>query len=151
MIVDVQKAGIFRHSVLAQMMNRAFGEQSQGVQSGVTTSGKGARLHLLVDSGQNQAKANAILDNYDTLTVQTDKLEINDDDVDTATITCATIDPDMDWIAMLDGEVYATGTVSAVAGVVTLTLHSAVAGTFEVWIMRRTGTYASGHVTIGAV
>lgn len=118
--------------------------------SGVSVSDKSI-IHLLDESQSNQDKAQAILDNYNTLTVTADKTTMNEGDADPV-ISCNDVaisaDANVNYVTLLDNEVYASGTDTVTAGLVQLTLSSPVAGVYEIFIYRDNDTFASGSITI---
>jgi hypothetical protein len=108
-------------------------------------------IHLLDDSQANQDIAQAILDNFGALVVTADKTTMIEGDAG-PTISCndALIagDATVNYVVLLDGDDYASGTDVVTVGIADLTLASPVAGVYEIFLYRTSGNYASGSVTI---
>lgn len=117
--------------------------------SGASSGESGITLHVVNDS--HDALAQTILDAMNTLLVLATKTEIQADGVDQTVITMVTVDTALDWILFSDGEIIGSGTEAAVAGVVTLEFESDVGGAYEIWLVRRTGDYATGRVVVEAL
>lgn len=148
--VVVAKPGI-RTDALNVAVRSALGVQTTGVSVG----SYGMIAHLVDGATSGDiALAEAVLNGHNTLVVGTDKATITADDSDTATITCSDAglgaDAAIDYTVWLDGELFAQGSDNVVGGTVSLTLKSAVAGTFVIEIRRQSGNYASGYVTVEA-
>jgi len=112
----------------------------------------GAILHLPDGtSASDQNRAQAILDNYDGLTVTADKTTMTEGDPDPI-ISCIDVqivgDSEVGYAVMMDGEVYDSGTTPVVAGTATLTLVAPTNGIFIICIYRQSDSYASGLTTI---
>ena len=115
---------------------------------GVSVGPSGTKLHLPDDaSASDQNKAQKIIDNWGnlTLTASTTSMTVGDAD---PTITEDTNDTDLNYVVLLDGELYGSGVETAVAGTVTLELDSPEAGTYDIYVYRTAGNFASGSVTI---
>lgn len=122
-----------------------------GNTSGISTGPYGTIIHLLNEGQVYQDRAQGILDNWGGLTVTADKTTMTEGDADPV-VSCndAAISGDatVGYIVLLDGQLYADGTDTVTAGSVSLTLSSPVNGSYDVYIYRKSGTYASGKVTI---
>jgi hypothetical protein len=97
---------------------------------------------FLVDdaiSPANQIAVQNALNSIDTLSINKNKAAILPNGTDTVTFTHNTAQPSVKWFCYRDGELYASGTEAAVAGVVTLTLAVNVAGTYAVHIVNLNG------------
>ena len=144
--MDILKNVVLPIVAIDLMARNILGDTISGVSVSSNT-----RVHLIDDSQANQGKAQAILDNFDELLISADKTAMTEGDSDPV-VSChdALIadDSDVNYIVLLDGDDYASGMDTVVAGVVDLTLASPVAGVYEVFIYRTTGNYASGSVTI---
>lgn len=113
--------------------------------------GRGDGVYIKVDdAGQNIQKANAILDNWNSLLLATTQVVIDADGVDTAVITHSTPDANMNYYVWLGDSEYSFGTVAAVAGVVTLNLATETPGVYTVLLARQSGNYATGITIITA-
>lgn len=116
--------------------------------TGVSTGPRGTVIHLK-DTASNaiQNAINTLFANINALPVVTDKASLTSDDSDTATITLVTAQSSIEYIVLKDGEEYSTGTVIPSAGTATLTLKTALAGTYEVILINPDGS-ATGKVSI---
>jgi hypothetical protein len=115
---------------------------------GVSTGPYGTRLHLPDDaSTSEQNKAQKIFDNWGNLnlTASTTSMTVGDAD---PTVTYDTSDDDLNYVVLLDGEVYGSGAEAPVTGTVTLELDAPEAGTYDIYVFRTVGNFASGSVTI---
>lgn len=126
----------------------ALGVKTTGVN---LANGKGAIVLVDGADAADITKANSVFTNWGTLAVNTDKTSIAADNVDTATITFATLDAEVDYYVTKDGESYSSGTSTPVAGTVTLTLATDEAGLYRVYILRKVINWATGYVDIQAV
>jgi len=121
------------------------------VTSGVSASRDVTRIHLTDNNHSHQTTAQAILENYDSLTISADKITLSEGDADPV-ITCSdtTIagDSEMAYVVLLDGVLYADGTTAILAGSASLTLVSPLAGVYEIVLYRTADTYASGTIAI---
>lgn len=90
-------------------------------------------------SPANQVAVQNALNSIETLVVSKNKAAILANGVDTVTFTHNTAQPSVKWFCYLNGELYASGTESAVAGVVTLTLAVNVAGIYALHIINLNG------------
>jgi len=122
-------------------------------ESAVSTNNSNhTRIHL-PDSApaSEQTTAQAILDQYETLPVSASATALTEGDAD-PTITCDDSviagDTEMGYVVLLDGDLYADGTTPVNSGEASLTLVSPVAGTYDVYVYRLTGDYASGSVQL---
>lgn len=118
------------------------------------TLGSPAGMRVHIPDATSQAKQDQIqsaLDNYGALTVTADKTTMTEGDADPV-VSCndAAISGDatVGYAVLLDGQLYADGTDTVTAGSVSLTLSSPVNGVYDVYIYRKSGTYASGKVSI---
>lgn len=123
---------------------------------GASTGGGQMRAHLSENSAvADEKKAVGVLERYGALTIESDKASIVANGTDTATIRYAGIGT-VDWIAYLDGEVYATGEEMATASMITasmitLTLATEIRGQYEIHVISRGANAASGMVQVEAV
>lgn len=118
---------------------------------GVSTGPYGTRVHLPVGTSQaTQDKISALLEN-DQLVVSANKIVMDEGDSDPV-ISCedAVIasDTELGYVALLDGQMYGTGTTTVGAGVAQEILETPLQGVYEIVFFRKTGNYASGSVTI---
>ena len=145
--MDISKTINSHVAVLDAVAKEALGSDI----SGVTVNSKQSIINLATDTTDNRNTANNVLDNYGGLTVTADKTAMTEGDADPV-ISCndAAIsgDADVNYIVLMDGEEYASGTDTVTAGLAQLTLSSPADGVYEVYIYRNTGNYASGHITI---
>ena len=145
--MDIIINGTYPAEALNQIARNALGSATSGISIG----GGRSRIHLVNASPSNQDTANAILNNFGELIVSADKTTMNEGDADPI-ITCSdpaiSGDSDLGYLVMLDGVEYDAGTDTVIGGSVSLTLVSPVAGVYEIFLYRHTGTYASGSVTI---
>lgn len=118
---------------------------------GISTNSDGVIVHL--PDGISQASeilTDTILGVYGDLVVTTDKTSMTD--LETATITCSddaiSSDSSVGYVVLLDGMLYSSGDNPVVAGSSVLTLVTPPAGTYEVYMYRKTGNYQSGKVSI---
>lgn len=105
-------------------------------------------IHLPDDaSASHQNRANKIFDNWGNLnlTASTTTMAVGDTN---PTITYDTGDSELNYVILLDGNVYASGTETVIAGTLTLELDSPEAGTYEIYVYRLSGNFASGFVSI---
>lgn len=117
-----------------------------------TNSNHHTRIHL-PDSASTveQNKAQAILDNYLSLPISASATALTEGDA-APTITCDDSviagDTEVGYVVLLDGDLYADGTTPVNSGEASLTLVSPVAGTYDVYVYRLSGDYASGSVQL---
>jgi hypothetical protein len=144
--MDINKQLLFPSEVLKTILSSNI--PSAG---GVSTGPYGTIIHL-EDSASIavQLLAQAILDNWDALTVLSTSTELTEGDTDPVITVASGIGAteELGYAVLLDGEEYDTGDVTAVAGTVTLNLVSPDTGVYEVYVYRKTDNYYSGHVTI---
>jgi len=119
---------------------------------GVSTGGYGTILHLPDDASVVQReRAQALFDNAGGLNLVASATVLNEGDAD-PTISCndavLSADSNVGYVVVLDGESYSSGTDTVTAGAVSLTLVDPVAGVYDVYIYRLSGTYAWGSVQI---
>lgn len=138
-LVDVTKEQTITVPILDTVARAALG----GACTGVTKTKSLITIHV-DDAGQNVQKANAILDNWNSLLVATTQMTIDADGVDTAVITHETPDGQMNYYVWLGDTEYSFGTVDAVASVVTLNLATDTPGVYTVLLARQSGNYATG-------
>lgn len=144
---EVMIAGGARIEVIDRALKNGLGSKVVGASVG----GGKLRAHLTDQSAvADESTARGILENYNVLVIQSDKNSIQADGSDTATITYSTAGS-VDWVAYLDGQVYATGDEDAAGGLITLTLAVDVPGVYEVHVIERGGGFGTGFVQIGAV
>lgn len=119
---------------------------------GISTGPYGTIVHMPDSANPSeQSVIQTLLNQADTLAVAAVKTVMNEGDADPV-ITCddARIsgDAEVNYLVLLDDEVYAEGTASVVSSEATLNLVSPVAGVYDIFLYRRTGDYASGSVRI---
>jgi len=145
-MIDITSNVSIKIDVLNNMVRSILGVAT----SGVSTSG-GSIIHLIDESQANQDIAQAILDNYNTLTVTADKTTMVEGDADPV-ISCndaaIVADASVFFVTLLDNVVYAEGTDTVTAGLAQLSLTSPVAGIYEIFMYRDNDTFASGFITI---
>ena len=149
-IVPVEQALLYVDK-LDEVLRTVIGADYQGY----SRAPNGNTLTFLdsVSAGE-QATALAMVTAHHTLVVGTDKATITADDSDTATITCSDgglgADAMVDYTVWRNNVLYSEGSANVVGGTVTLTLKSAVAGTFVIEVRRQVDNYASGYVALAA-
>ena len=145
--MEITTETILNSDVIDTIARQALGMAT----SGISTSGRGTRIHLTNDAQENSDKAQAIFDMFGALLISADKTTMNEGDVDPV-ITCAdaniSLDANVGYVVLLDGQLYAKGTDVVVAGVVTLGLVAPIAGVYDIFIYRTSGNYASGFIRI---
>lgn len=143
MTVDIMSNVMTQIEVVDQMARDVI----NGV-AGVSTNSLGTTIHLTEPTTSNrEGKANKILDNWGDLTVTADKTTMSVGDV-APIITVNSATTDVGYAVLLDGTLYSSGTTPVIAGVATLILTSPEAGTYDIYIYRRSGSLMSGMVTI---
>lgn len=145
-MIDVEISSNTPVGLLDSVARAAIGAGCYGVSNrgGVTV------IHI-DDVGQNSQIANSILTSWNTLLVTSDKASITADGVDTATITHDSPDATLDYLVLLDGEGYADGGVTAVGGVVRLTLATDTLGIYTILLSRKMGNYATGQIMVTGI
>lgn len=123
---------------------------------GVSTGDYGSVIHVRDDVGSAViAKMETVLTAFGTLVVNTSAASIPGDDTTVATISSNTVDSSLDWLLvdLQTGDVLGSGTENAVAGVVSLNFKTSVPGSYDIWLVRKTGDFATGkaHVTVTEV
>ena len=145
MIIDISSNETIDTTCLDAVARSVLGNKTVGVSVMVGLS----RIHIT--DASDQSTAETIFNNWGSLTVTADKTVMDEGDADPV-VTCndASIssDSDVNYIVLLDGDVYASGTTTVTAGEATLNLVSPVDGVYEIFMYRTTGNYASGSVTI---
>jgi hypothetical protein len=112
-----------------------------------STGPYGSIIHV---PGQDTARALDIFANWNSLAVNKSKGVLIADGVDSVAISLNTNDAQVNWYLVLDGNIVGEGVEPSVAGVVTLNFSTGIAGNYQVWILRQTGNFASGFVSIVA-
>ena len=110
-----------------------------------------SKIHLPDDATQQtQDVAQAIFDNYDTLSILSTITNMTEGNPTDPIITnqVALADSQLGYIVTFDGEVYDEGTTPTTAGIATLNLVDPVAGEYIVYLYRLEGNFASGLITI---
>lgn len=144
-MVNILNSTRYNSELIDRLAKTAFGNSA-----GVSTGPYGTIIH--VPDGGNPETANELFAGIGALAVTTDKSTLADDGVDTATITCnaAAIsgDAQVGYVVTHNGDPYSAGDAAVTAGVVELTLATALAGRYDVWLFRKQATYQSGSVVI---
>lgn len=144
--MDITYNDTFNVFALDTMARTILGDNISGV-----TVGDNSRIHLINDTVNNQAKAQAIFDGSGDLVVSADKTMMTEGDSDPV-VTCADSaiagDVEVGYVALFDGQPYADGQTAVSGGVATLNLIAPVAGIYDIYLYRLTGNYASGSVQI---
>lgn len=145
--MDIISQSALPVSFLDVAARHALGEATSGVSAGGGTS----RIHLLDASLTNQKRAGDVLNHFGALRVTADKTTMTEGEADSV-VSChdAVIanDAELGYLALLDDEIYAQGRERVLSGRVSLTLDSPTAGVYVIYLYRRGGNYASGHVRI---
>lgn len=144
--MDITYNGTLNVFALDTMVRTILGDNISGV-----TIGDNSRIHLINDTANNQAKAQAIFAGLGDLIVSADKTTMTEGDSDPV-VTCADSkiagDVEVGYVALLDGQPYADGQTTVSGSVATLNLIAPVAGIYDIYLYRLTGTYVSGSVQI---
>ncbi len=119
--------------------------------SGVSAGGGASRIHLVDASPANQRRASDVLNYFGALRVTADKTTMTEGEADPV-ISCQdaaiAADTELGYLVLLDDEIYAQGRDQVVDGRLSLTLGSPLAGAYAIYLYRRRGNYASGHIQI---
>lgn len=137
--MDIASGNSYPPDVLAKAVSLAY------VGAACSTGPYGAILHI---PGSDDTKANAIFQNWDSLDVESDKGVVVANDIDEATISLSIGDSQVSWMVLRNGDLVGSGTEAVVGGIVELEFSVGIAGTYQVWILRETGDFATGHVEI---
>ncbi len=116
--------------------------------SGAGRGSYGTRITVLND--EQDSLAQTILDVMESLILSVDKIAIAANDIDTAVISMSTIDNALDWLLVVDDEIWGSGTELAVAGLISMNFSIDTPGRYEIWFVRRVGDYATGKVIVEA-
>lgn len=136
----------FEILVLDHAAKQAFAETL-----GVSVGGYGSIIHVREDVGSAVVSLlEGVLSAFGSLLVTASAASIPADDSTSTTISCSTPDAALDWL-LVDaetGDVLGSGSENAVAGVVSLSFKTGVAGVYDVWLLRKTGNFATGKVRV---
>ncbi len=142
-MIDITRSQVYPIDVIDLMLKAQVTDAI-----GVSTGGYGTKLHLPEEaSTSDQNKAQKIFDNWDNLNPSIDKTSMVVGDADPI-ITYDTADSEVGYVVLLDDDLYSEGMVEAIAGTATLELDSPEAGTYEIYVYRLAGNFASGSVSI---
>lgn len=146
--MDVSTETKYNTTVLDAVARARFGANI----AGVSVNSSGSVIHFTAESSTLANQATALFGNMDTLTLTANKTQIQNDDVDTATITHNTADASVNWYWIApDGALIGQGTENSVSGVVTLEMSTTLEGLHTIYIARNQGTYATGSIQIEVV
>lgn len=129
--------------VMDTLARSALGSACSGVSTGPIWWG----IEVISPSQINQDLALSVLDNYGSLTVETNKASVSNNGLDTATITHSTAKNAVNSIVFHNGELYSTGQHVVVAGIVTLLFSETEVGTYDIHLLNTDGI-GSGSVRI---
>lgn len=119
--------------------------------SGVSVGGGASRIHLLDGNGANQARSSDIFNHFNTLQLSVEGAATREGET-APVIRCQdgaiALDSEMGYLVLLDGEVYAQGRDSLIKGELSLTLSSPAAGTYDIFVFRLRGNFASASTRI---
>lgn len=120
-----------------------LGADTPGVSVGTVST-----IHLFDSaSASKQTQAQKIFDNWGNLSPNPSVSSMVIGDAD-PTITQTSSDSELAYVVLLDGALYATGTVAVIAGTAILALVDPEAGVYEIYFARTSGNFASGQSTI---
>lgn len=146
---NVTSDKIVNVGVMDPLVREVLGDATVGMSSGPN----GSVIHLVDGNAQAVAIAQAAFDGYWALTVMTDKVTIQADDTDMATITCRDAKlaglNTMRYHVLLDGLLYAQGVVGRSGEEFRLELTSEVTGRYVI-VLWSGITYQSGAVIVEA-
>lgn len=118
---------------------------------GTNTGEYGTIIDLSDSTPANiQSAVNNLFASINSLSINTDKASITADDTDKASITHVTARASINYLVLLDGDEYDSDSVTAVAGTATLTLATALPGTYTIIIVNPDGS-ATGQTQIIAL
>ena len=154
MDVAINKMGVRVAQFDAALRASAAGANIAGASAGPY----GCVVHtLMTPSAEETTLIQEVASKHGVLVVTTDKAQIDADDVEVATITCASAqivsDATVTYTVWRNGALWAAAASATVtAGVVTLELATDDAGSYLVEIKRDgAGNYETGYVVIEAV
>jgi|GEM_PF-1407425 len=147
-MIDIQRTLNVNFAVLQHIIGDVL-----PLQAGVSSNNSNdTRIHLPdTATVAQQSQAQNLLDNYSNLPVSASTNSLTEGDPD-PTITCddssITGDTQLGYIVLLDGQSYADGTTPVTSGTAELILVAPIAGTYDIYLFRQAGDYASGSIQI---
>lgn len=119
------------------------------IEPGIYGVSSGGGKTVIHNVGANTGLLSGAMTAFDSLLPLVAPGSIPDDGVTEASITLNIADANLDYLIVdSNGAIVGEGTEATVAGVLTLEFSSAVAGVFDIWVLRKTGDYACGHVRV---
>jgi len=151
MVTEVRHTAYLSLAVIDVIANLA-NPQSSGASAGRPRAGDTGWSAIYLPDGASASEIGVIeaaFAAFDSLTPLASLTVIPGDDATETIITLAIADSDMKWVIVDSlGDVVGEGDEATVAGVLTLEFATNVPDVYDIYLIRKTGDFACGHVTI---